>query len=387
PDGTRALLWGTGGVFLYDYVNWRFTGRISERPGVSCLWLANEEFISGDSGRIERVNVRGGRNLVCLSAADEFGFEEKGNRIFAKNGGAWYGTDGRSSWTETAAPGVRRPSLVSGRYRVYLERQFYGPYENLPMIRNTASTGTAPLLTSFEYEKEEALPEDSADAVPGLFTHGKRGGLRELALCFDLYDDASGLPGVLAALRRYGIQATFFLNGEFIRRHPGAAREIAEAGHEAASMFFAPADLSDARYRVAGEFIARGLARNEDEYYRATGREISLFWHPPYYAVSAEIAAAASLAGYRTVGRDVDPLDWVRGGEGARLSLARHSASDMIERVMRLKRPGSIIPIRLGALPGGRNDYLFLRIEVLLDALIRSGYDVVTVSALLEHSR
>ncbi|MDR1287308.1 MAG: polysaccharide deacetylase family protein [Treponema sp.] len=387
PDGTRALLWGTEGVFLYDYVNWRLSGRISERPGVSCLWLANEEFISGDSGRIERVNVRGGRNLVCLSAADEFGFEEKGNRIFAKNGGAWYGTDGRSSWTETAAPGVRRPSLVSGRYRVYLERQFYGPYENLPMIRNTASTGTAPLLASFEYEKEEAFSEDPQDAVPGLFTHGKRGGLREVALCFDLYDDASGLPGVLAALRRYGIQATFFLNGEFIRRHPGAAREIAEDGHEAASMFFAPADLSDARYRVAGEFIARGLARNEDEYYRATGREISLFWHPPYYAVSAEIAAAASLAGYRTVGRDVDPLDWVRGGEGGRLSLARYSASSMIERVMRLKRPGSIIPIRLGALPGGRNDYLFLRIEVLLDALIRSGYDLVTVSALLEHSR
>ncbi|MDR1419652.1 MAG: polysaccharide deacetylase family protein [Treponema sp.] len=386
PDGTRALLWGGQGVFLYDYVNWRLVERISERPGVSCLWLDNEEFVSGDSGRVEKVNVRGGRSLVCLSAADEFGFEEKGNRIFVKNGGLWYGTDGRSPWTETADPGVRRASLVSGRYRVYLERQFSGPYENLPMIRNTASTGTAPLLTSFQYEREDALPENSPDAVSGIFTHGRRGGLREVALCFDLYDDASGLPGVLAALRRYGIQATFFLNGEFIRRHPGAAREIAEAGHEAASMFFAPVDLSDARYRVAGEFVARGLARNEDEYYRATGREISLFWHPPYYAVSPEIAAAASLAGYRTVGRDVDPLDWVSGGGSGRLSLARYSASEMIERVMKLKRPGSIIPVRLGVLPGG-GGYLFLRVEVLLDALIRSGYEMVTVSALLEHSR
>ncbi|MDR0602356.1 MAG: polysaccharide deacetylase family protein [Treponema sp.] len=386
PDGTRALLWGGQGVFLYDYVNWRLIGRISERPGVSSLWLDNEEFISGDAGRIERVNVRGGRSLVCLSAADEFGFEEKGNRIFVKNGGVWYGTDGGTPWTETADARVRGTSLVSGRYRVYLERQFHGPYENLPMIRNTASTGTAPLLASFRYEEEAPLPESPAGAVPGLFTHGLRGGLREVALCFDLYDDASGLPEVLASLRRYGIRATFFLNGEFIRRHPGAAREIAEAGHEAASMFFAPIDLSDARYRLSGEFIARGLARNEDEYYRATGQEISLFWHPPYYAASGEINAAASGAGYRTVGRDVDPLDWVRG-DSARLSPAAYSASAMIERIMELKRPGSIIPVRLGVLPGGRGDYLFLRIEVLLDALIRSGYGLVTVSTLLEHAR
>ncbi|MDR2371105.1 MAG: polysaccharide deacetylase family protein [Treponema sp.] len=382
PDGRRVLIWGEDGVFLYDYVNWRLIGKVSERPGFSCLWINDEEFISGDSGRIERINVRGGRSLLCLSAADEFGFEERGSRVFAKNGGAWFATDGRSPWTETAGANVRKTSLVSGRYRVYLERQFHGPYENLPMIRNTASTGTAPLLPAVQYTGEP-LPPAEEEGVPGLFTHGPRGGRREVALCFDLYDDASGLPEVLSALRRYGITATFFLNGDFIRRHPGAAKEIAEAGHEAASMFFAPIDLSDARYRIADEFVARGLARNEDEYYRATGRELSLFWHPPYYAVSAEICAAASRAGYRTVGRDVDPMDWVSRNSQSR----QYSASDTIDRIMRQKRPGSIIPVRLGLLSGGRNDYLFLRIEVLLDALVRSGYETVTVSTLLEHAR
>jgi hypothetical protein len=59
----------------------------------------------------------------------------------------------------------------------------------------------------------------------------------------------------------------------------------------------------------------------------------------------------------------------------------------MIDRVMNLKRPGSIIPVRLGVLPGGRRDYLFLRIEVLLDALVRSGYSVVPVSTIIEHAR
>jgi hypothetical protein len=59
----------------------------------------------------------------------------------------------------------------------------------------------------------------------------------------------------------------------------------------------------------------------------------------------------------------------------------------MIDQVMEAKRPGSIIPIRLGILSGGRSDYLFLRLNVLLDALIRSGYTVVPVSTLIEHAK
>jgi peptidoglycan/xylan/chitin deacetylase (PgdA/CDA1 family) len=153
-------------------------------------------------------------------------------------------------------------------------------------------------------------------------------------------------------------------------------------------MFFAPVDLSDARYRVNRDFVARGLARNEDEYHRAAGGELGLLWHPPYYAVSAEIAAAAAAAGYRTIGRDLDPLDWIGRDEARHLGTVPLSASDMIDRIMKEKRPGSIIPIRLGLLPGGgRGDYLFLRLEVLLDALLRAGYDIVPVSTVMEHSR
>jgi peptidoglycan/xylan/chitin deacetylase (PgdA/CDA1 family) len=208
-----------------------------------------------------------------------------------------------------------------------------------------------------------------------------------VALCFDLYDDAEGLPELLEVLRRFGLRVTFFLNGEFIRRHPAAAADIAAAGHETASMFFAPINLSDSRYRIAGDFIGRGLARNEDEFYQATGKELSLLWHAPWYAASPEIAAAAAAAGYRTLGRDVDPLDWVSREDARRLGISQLSAADIIDRIMEQKQPGSVIPIRLGLLPGGRKDYLFGRLNVLLDALVRSGYSVAPVSTLIEHSR
>jgi peptidoglycan/xylan/chitin deacetylase (PgdA/CDA1 family) len=247
-------------------------------------------------------------------------------------------------------------------------------------------------LPGLRYTRETSLAGASSggpakNPPPGIFGHGLREGLRETALCFDLYDDAAGLPQALDVLNRFGIRATFFMNGEFIRRYPQAARDIANAGHEAASMFFAPINLSDARYRVGADFIVRGLARNEDEYFQATGSELSLLWHAPYFNASAEIAAAALRAGYITVDRDVDPLDWVSRDDAKNLGITQYSASAMIDRIMNLKRPGSIIPVRLGLLPGGRRDYLYLRLEVLLDALVRAGYAVVPVSTIIEHAR
>ncbi|MDR2742282.1 MAG: polysaccharide deacetylase family protein [Treponema sp.] len=397
PDGTRAVFWGERGVILYDYANWRPLSTLSTRPAYSCLWLGSQELVTGDGSRIERIRLLDPsaaslqKELICVSSANDFGFEERGERILARAGGIWYVTDGRSPWAEASNPALRPVAVTSGRYRVYLERQVSGPYENIPMIRNTVSVGTSPLLPGGGFPP--SYPDDGPIHAeeplrPGdPFTHSRRQGLREAAVCFDLYDDIAGLPGVLETLRRFGIRATFFLNGEFIRRHPAAVRDIVEAGHETASMFFALIDLSDSRYRIQSDFISRGLARNEDEFFNTTGNELSLIWHAPYYTASAEIVSAAAQAGYTTAGRDVDPMDWVSREDVRRGGVTQYSASDMIDRIMEQKRPGSIIPIRLGVLAGGRSDYLYTRLGVLLDALIREGYSLTPVSTLIEHAR
>jgi peptidoglycan/xylan/chitin deacetylase (PgdA/CDA1 family) len=378
PDGSRALFWGEEGIVLYDYINWKPLETLSVHRGLSCVWISNDDIVTGDELKIERVRLASGsavsrRDLICLSSALAFGFEDKDSlgdeesrqdpRILALSAGGWFVTDGRSPWTSAGNPAVRPALQLSSRYRVYLENQNAGPYDNIPMVRNITSVGTASLLPRGE----------------------NRTGLKELSLCFDLYDDAEGLPEVLEALDRFGVKATFFLGGEFIRRYPGAASDIAAAGHETASLFFAAIDLSDSRYSIDDDFISRGLARNEDEFYRATGRELTLIWHPPYYAASPEISASAARAGYRTVARDVDPLDWVSREDEKRLSLPQYSAADMIDRIVTARKPGSVIPVRLGLLSGGRSDYLFSRINVLLDALVREGYSVVPVSALKDY--
>jgi peptidoglycan/xylan/chitin deacetylase (PgdA/CDA1 family) len=263
------------------------------------------------------------------------------------------------------------------------------------MVRNISSVGTRavlPVPSGGRFSKPSELPGASLPSripvseTPGLYSHGGRG-YREAALCFDLYDDDAGLSLTLDALSRFGISATFFINGEFIRRHPEAAKEIAEAGHETVSMFYAPINLSDARYLIDKDFITRGLARNEDEFFKATGKELGLLWHPPYYAVSAEIIHAAGEAGYKTITRDTDPGDWITRDDARHITMDLLSAVDMIDNIMDAKQGGSIIPVRLGLLPGGRKDYLFNSLEVLLDALSRDGYALVTVSDLINHSK
>ena len=370
PDGTKAIFWGEKGLELWDFTNWRLIQKLKDEPILSCAWVNNVRFVSGTYKQIEEINISTNtvtQRRICLSGADEIGFEASlRGRVFVRAGSDWYATDTRSGWTAETEPQMRPVSLATDRFRVYLDPQSSGPFKNIPMIRNTQVIGTTSLMA--RHTVSRAYPQRN-------FTR--------IALCFDLYDDDTGLYHVLAALKRNNIRATFFLNGEFIRRNPQSALAIAEAGHETASMFYAPIYFSDSRYRITREFITQGLARNEDEFFNATGRELVLLWHPPYYRNSSLITSSAAAAGYTIINRTIDLQDWVSREESGRLNLRQIPASQMIEQIIDNRRAPAIIPIRIGLLPGGRDEYLYQRIDVLLDALVRSGIGVVTVSGVV----
>jgi peptidoglycan/xylan/chitin deacetylase (PgdA/CDA1 family) len=372
PDGTRVVFWGENGLELWDYTNWRLIQRLGNEAVFSCAWINNREFIAGNSSFIEGIAISGSsftRRKISLSRADEFGFEENTRGqpwLLVRTGNEWFASDGINPWAAAAGRQLRPVSHSTDRFRVFLEPQASGHFRNVPMIRNLQSTGTVSLV--------------SRHSANSAFTLGRQ---TQIALCFDLYDDDAGLLQTLAALQRFNIRATFFLNGEFIRRNPLAAAAIAEAGHETASMFYAPIDLSDTRYRITREFITQGLARNEDEFHRATGRELSVLWHPPFYRSSSLINSAAAAAGYRTVDRSFDPGDWISREDSLRLNLRQIPPAEIIEQIVERAESAAIIPIRLGKLAGSRDEYLFQRIDVLLDALLRFGYEIVSVSTVI----
>ena len=372
PDGTRAIFWGENGLELWDYENWRYMQRLAFNPVSSCLWVNNRSFITGNSRFIEEINVTSSsypRRRICLSAAEDFGFEESSgssSRILAKIGTDWFASDGKSAWVGAGDAQMRQVSYSTNRYRVFMEPQAAGEFKNVPMIRSMSSTGTLSLV--------------SKHTVNSAFTLGRQ---IPVALCFDLYDDDSGLTQVLSALKRRNIKATFFLNGEFIRRSPQAAQTITDAGHETGSLFYSPIDLSDTRYRITHDFIAKGLARNEDEFNKATGKELSIIWHPPFYRSSNQVNTSAAAAGYVTISRSIDTGDYISREEALRLNIRQVPGAEMIDKIITRREANAIIPVRLGQLPGGRDDYLFQRIETLLDALSRCGYVIVPVSSII----
>jgi peptidoglycan/xylan/chitin deacetylase (PgdA/CDA1 family) len=220
-----------------------------------------------------------------------------------------------------------------------------------------------------------------------LFAHGSRIRRREVALVFDAVDSIEGLPAILESLAEYNIRATFFVNGEAIRRYPDAMREIAAAGHEVGSLFYAYFNMTDSRFQVDRDFIKRGLARNEDEYFNTTGRELALLWHAPYYLANSEIIAAAREMNYAYVSRDLDSLDWVTTDPGKAAPDIYFSSARLVERIVAQKKPGAIVPILAGRPAGLREDYLFQKLDILINALLRKGYAVVPVSTLMEHAR
>jgi len=62
-------------------------------------------------------------------------------------------------------------------------------------------------------------------------------------------------------------------------------------------------------------------------------------------------------------------------------------SADIIDSIMKAKKPGSIIPVRIGKVAGSRSDYLYEKIDLLVNALMEAGYAPVSVDTLQKNSR
>lgn len=387
-DEKTVLLLRADRIDLYNNASWKKEGEIAFPGALHALWKSKTEVIIAGSKTIELYDTaKKTLTLIALSQPEESGFSTDGTSVLAKNSGKIYTTRTDTiEWKTIAAFSVSPQLLTTADFRVYAENIESGSYKNMLMLRDLKGLTTSPLFTYSKLTYEEfPASEDAIDFT--YFNHGSRIRRREVAIVFNAVYGTEGLSTVLTVLKEYGIKCTFFVNGEFIRRYPDAVKEIADSGHEIASLFYAFFDMTDARYSVDADFIKKGLARNEDEYFQATGKELSLLWHTPFYFTNSTIIEASRQMNYAYVGRDVDPLDWV--GKNAPVSggTGYFSSPLLVERILAQKKPGSIIPIELGIPAGGRDDYLFQYLDVLLDALTRLGYGVVTVSGLIEHAR
>ena len=374
-----------------DYEEIRFIAHPDPRD---LFWVDGDSFVVAGGRRTEMVNLDdGSARLLALSRVDRAGFDADG-AILASASSREYAYDPFvGGWREAdqgASGTIGRPRFESAAHRVFLEELQTASYANCIMVRTVDGFGNRALFEAPVPEREDLPAEADAarDAAveESVFDHGSRTRRREVALTFDAVDGDEGLDEILNVLADYDIRATFFVCGDFIRRQPEAALMLAESPHQIGSLFYTHMDMTDYRYRIDEEFVVRGLGRNEDEFFRATGSEVTTLWHAPWYIVGPSILDATQRMSYVYVGRDVDPLDWVTldASYGTRELYER--SPELVERTLAEKRPGSIIPVRVGK-PGTREDYFFRKLDLLINGLLKAGYDIVTVEELRDHAQ
>ncbi len=377
PDGSVMAVLENGGVSLRNPDTLEEIRYITHPDPRNLFWIDDSRLLIAGGRRTEIAEADGVEKvLLSLSQVEKAGFDAEEN-VCAVSGGRHFRLQSDSGlWTvadEGTGGGIRTPRLESPGHRVYLD-------ENTIMVRTVDGFGNRVLFPTPAYH-EDLLPASEGDNP--VFDHGIRNGRREVALVFNAVDSDEGLGKVLQVLADYDLRVTFFVGGDFIRHRPEAARLLAGSGHEIGSLFYTHMDMTDFRYRIDTEFIVRGLGRNEDEFFRATGKEVSTLWHAPWYVVSPPILDATVEMNYRYIGRDVDPLDWVvQDGPAGTRNLYKRSP-ELVESTLEEKKPGSIIPVRVGK-PGKRDDYLFRKLDLLINGLLNEGYEIVTVSELQE---
>jgi peptidoglycan/xylan/chitin deacetylase (PgdA/CDA1 family) len=127
----------------------------------------------------------------------------------------------------------------------------------------------------------------------------------ELALTYDDGPNPSATLQLLDLLAKHDVRATFFLIGEYVRKQPALAREIAAAGHSIGNHTMTHPWLSyQSAARIRSE-IAGANAAIED----VIGGEVKLF-RPPHGARRPVVFRIADELGLATVNWNIITHDW-----------------------------------------------------------------------------
>ncbi|MBP5451261.1 MAG: hypothetical protein J6Y16_03390, partial [Treponema sp.] len=135
--------------------------------------------------------------------------------------------------------------------------------------------------------------------------------------------------------------------------------------------FYSSADLLSPMFGIDGEFIKRGLARNEDEFLVATGKELSLLWHAPNYKSNEMMRKAGEESGYTYV--EAEPV---------KVS----SSSSFIQDLVNDLENGKIISLTVGKNTGKENTYLTEHLDLLFASILNAGWEICPLQELLEGS-
>ena len=184
---------------------------------------------------------------------------------------------------------------------------------------------------------------------------------KTVAISFDAAWGNEDTQMLIDILDQYGVNATFFVVGDWVDKYPESVRALADAGNEVMNHSTSHAHFS----KLSHNEIIRDINLCNDKIEQITGVRPTLF-RCPYGEYDDHVIQAVSSIGMTAVQWDVDSLDW----KGI-------SADEIQRRVLDRVQPGSIVLFHNAAentpeaLPG------------ILESLISNGYRIVPITQLL----
>ncbi len=237
------------------------------------------------------------------------------------------------------------------------------PATSAPMQPTSTATAT---LTPASLPTSQPLPTPTLPAV--LITSGDWVE-PYVAITFDLCQDPQYPAGYDAAivdvLQRYGVPATFFMGGDWMRTHPEETKALASnPTFELGNHSWSHPDFTT----LSAEEMDREIEMTEDVLFQLTGRHSHLFRPPSgaYNDLSLQVIAEHGLytIEWDSVTGDPDPT---------------FDAATILGEVQRTARKGSIIIMHAN----GRGWHTAEALPSVIEYLQNKGLTLVTVSQLI----
>ncbi len=165
----------------------------------------------------------------------------------------------------------------------------------------------------------------------------------------------------LEIFEKYNVKTTFFVVGEFASRCENAIVRINSKGHEIGTHSDTHADMA----KLDKDAIKRELQVSSEKIEKITGKKPTLF-RAPSGSYNNTVISTAEDMGYTCIQWDVDTVDW-KG----------KTADEMLKRVMKKAKNGSIILLHLGA------EHTKEALPKIIKALQNEGYEIVPISELV----
>ncbi len=186
---------------------------------------------------------------------------------------------------------------------------------------------------------------------------------RAFALTFDDGPSPHNTPRILDLLGEDGAKATFFVVGDQVAGNEEILARMVSEGHEVGNHTYSHPHTIELRRGALREELRRTSATLE---HFATPRLV----RPPFGKDRRRIAAVGAELGLRTILWSVDSLD-TSLGDGAQIA----------DRVLTRATDGAIVLMHDG---GGPRLATLEAVELIVPALIGRGFELVTVSELLQ---